>query len=271
MIEKRKVRTHSAADAAFGTAKCGMTYLSDHADQLVGATGGVLSKAALQRASLVLTAGAAIHNYFAYQLSRGLEVGGRTVTVITAPSRQRETPTTCEHPDGYALTYPSGWRTYPSDGDPDFAHLHCSLFGTAPMQSFEPGTEFPWVPIRVHVWDGLPFEITGQPEFRAGESSMRDVESRHTLVAGRPALRVVSVSEASEVTSYSLPRGTEIVSWYVDLSTDTADRVLLGSAIPLASAETGVTNADKAADGATTVDTTAKVLDAMMASLILAD
>lgn len=78
------MRTDSAADAAFGSAKCGMTYLSENADQLVGATGGVLSRAALQRASLALTAGGAIHNYIAYQLSTGLEEGGRTVHIITA-------------------------------------------------------------------------------------------------------------------------------------------------------------------------------------------
>jgi hypothetical protein len=82
------MRVGSAGDAAFGTAKCGMTYLSDNADQLASATAGAVSSTALRRAYLVLTAAAASHNYVAYQLSRKMEEGGRTVTVITTPQLQ---------------------------------------------------------------------------------------------------------------------------------------------------------------------------------------
>ena len=178
---------------------------------------------------------------------------------------------TCEHPDGYSLTYPADWQTYPDEADPDLGHLACGIFGTAPMV-LEPATSMPWLPIRVWVWDGLPFEDATSPQFRSGEYPSRDLEVESTSVAGRPAVRVVSVSEAPEGApprDYELPNGTESVLWVVDLSTDTADRVLLGRAIPPAAAFTGVTEADKSAEGATSVDSTAEVLDAMMASLTL--
>ena len=180
---------------------------------------------------------------------------------------------TCEHPDGYAVTYPADWQTYPDESDPDLGHLACSIFGTAEME-VEPATSLPWVPIRVWIWDGLPFETATQPEFRSSEAPSRDLESQDTTIAGRRAVRVVSVSEAAAdapPSDYYLPRGTETVSWIVDLSTGSTDRVLMAYAIPLATAFTGVTDADKSADGATSVDSTAEVLDAMMASLTLTD
>ena len=130
----------------------------------------------------------------------------------------------------------------------------------------------PWLPIRVWVWEGLSFESATQPEFRSGESPSRDVETQDTTVAGRPAMRVVSVSEAPQdalPNDYELPRGTESVLWVVDLSTDSSDRVLLGRAIPPAAAFTGVTEAEKSAADAASVDATAEVLDSMMVSLTL--
>ena len=193
-------------------------------------------------------------------------------TSTTAGTPVQET-VTCEHPDGYAVTYPADWQTYPDESDPDLGDLACSIFGTAEME-VEPATSLPWVPIRVWIWDGLPFEIATQPEFRSSEAPSRDLESQDTTIAGRPAVRVVSLSEAASDTTpsdYYLPRGTETVSWIVDLSTDSTDRVLMAYAIPLATAFTGVTDADKSADGATSVDSTAEVLDAMMASLTLTD
>lgn len=264
------MRTSSPADAAFGAAKCGMTYLADHPNEVSRATGGRLTSAALRRASLVLTAASASQNALAYLQVRDLVAGGRTVNVTTTLSGPGGAWTTCEHPDGFALTYPFGWQTYDGRNNPDLSAHHCSLFGTATIEVW-PGGELPWVPIRVHVWDGLPFEAALNPQFRGFETGLRDVSSREATVAGRPAVRLVSVSEAEEASTYALPRGVEVVSWYVDLSTDTTDRVLLGRAIPLAEADTGATQADKSAPGAESVEPIAKVLDAMMASLVIAD
>ena len=177
----------------------------------------------------------------------------------------------CEHPDGYAMTYPADWHTYPDDEDPELGHHACSIFGTAPME-LEAATSMPWLPIRVWVWDGLPFEDATSPELRSGEAPSRDLETQETTIAGQPAMRIVSVSDAPQDaprSDYYLPAGTETVDWIVDLSTDTADRVLLGRAIPPAAAFTGVSEADTSAEGATSVDSTAEVLDAMMASLSL--
>ena len=183
---------------------------------------------------------------------------------------------TCEHADGYAVTYPADWQTYGNEENPDLAHLGCRIFGTAELEVVEAATSLPWVPIGVKVEDGVSFQDVTRPELGSGDEVFprRVVESTDTTVAGRPALRVVSVSEAPEdapPNDYSLSGGTEMVSWYVDLATATTDRVLIAQAIPLASASTGVTDDDKTADGATSVSSTAEVLDAMMASLTLAE
>lgn len=199
----------------------------------------------------------------------GCSDAGEATTSGTTP----EEGITCEHPDGYALTYPADWQTYPNGEDPDLGHLACGVFGTAQME-LEPQTDLPWVPIRVWVWDGLPFEAATETEFPHGEAPGRTLETQETSIAGRPAVRMVVVSEAPQdapLSDYYLPRGTESVLWAVDLSTDTADRVLLGSAIPPAAAFTGVAEADKSAESAASVDSTADVLDAMMASLTLND
>jgi len=189
----------------------------------------------------------------------------------TASGATVEETVTCEHRDGYVLAYPADWQTYPDEDDPDLGHLACGIFGTAEME-LEPAASMPWLPIRVWVWEGLSFETANQPEFRAGEAPGRDLETKDTSVAGRPAVRVVSVSDAPRdalPSDYELPAGTESVWWIVDLSTDTADRVLLGRAIPPAAAFTGITETEKSAEGAASVDSTAAVLDAMMASLTL--
>ncbi|HHX47817.1 MAG TPA: hypothetical protein GX718_10680 [Brevibacterium sp.] len=181
-----------------------------------------------------------------------------------------EETVTCEHLDGYALTYPADWQTYAED-EPDL-QLSCGLFGTAPIEVENSSTHLPWIPIRVKV-DPIAYESIAGQGFDP-DGLFRDLKSRETTVAGRPAVRVLSVSEVPENTLpnvFQLPGGTEKVTWYVDLSTETADRVLIASAIPPAAADTGVTEADKSSEGATSVDSTADVLDAMMTSLTLTD
>lgn len=187
----------------------------------------------------------------------------------TASGTTVEETVTCEHRDGYTLAYPADWQTYPDENDPDLGHLACGIFGTAEME-LEPETSMPWLPIRVKVEEGVSFEDATRPEARSGNYPSRDVDTQDTTVAGRPAVRVVSVSEAPQdapPNDFYLPGGTESVYWIVDLSTDTTDRVFIGHAIPPAAAATGVTDADKSAEVATSVDSTAEVLDAMMASL----
>lgn len=233
---------------------------------LLAATGGVLTLAGCSGEGEATTAEETITP------TASGTTAEETLTATASGPTAGET-VACEHPDGYALAYPADWQTYPDEEDPDLGHLACGIFGTAQME-LEPATAMPWLPIRVWVWDGLSFETATQADFRSGEAPSRDLESQDTTVAGRPAVRVVSVSEAPEEalpSDYYLPVGTESVWWIVDLSTETADRVLLGQAIPPASAATGVTQADKSAEGATSVASTAEVLDAMMASLTLTD
>ncbi|MFN2344130.1 MAG: hypothetical protein ABR616_00255 [Dermatophilaceae bacterium] len=102
---------------------------------------------------------------------------------------------TCEHPNGYAVTYPSTWQTYANQDQAGLGDLGCSIFGTAPM-AVEPETELPWVPIRVHIEDGVSFEDATRQQARMGDS-FRDVESQDNSVAGQ--LRRRSTSGAGGV------------------------------------------------------------------------
>ena len=133
-----------------------------------------------------------------------------TSTTATTPSTSTATdaPTqTCSNTEaGYSIDYPAGWSTNAGDVTPP-----CRYFHPQPFEVPE-ATEVIGLAVTIDV-EEVPFEVVVAPD-KLGE---QELDREETTVAGRPAVRVETVSTGEAL----LPEGVRSYQYAVDLGAST--------------------------------------------------
>ena len=168
-----------------------------------------------------------------------------TTTTVPSPSSAQSTATSttattspntvsltqdCRSPDGFAISYPTGWG----------AVADCGQFGPTPIDEPEPATDERAGVISAYV-DPVPFDRVSAP-------TDREQSRMSTTVDDRPTVR----TEATTADAL-YPAGTPIVRWLVDLG---SERTLFLTAVDVG-------------DPAVDFERTIEVLDAMAMSIRL--
>ncbi|MCZ2824721.1 MULTISPECIES: AMIN-like domain-containing (lipo)protein [unclassified Modestobacter] len=112
----------------------------------------------------------------------------------------------CEHPDGFAISYPGSWSTNAGDVLPP-----CSRFAPEPFTLTE-GTDVRTAPISTSV-EPVPYARASAPQEGAEESRSG------TIVDGRQGVRVQRTSTGEGL----WPEGTPITTYLIDLGAGGAD------------------------------------------------
>ncbi|GAA4751692.1 hypothetical protein GCM10023328_38480 [Modestobacter marinus] len=112
----------------------------------------------------------------------------------------------CEHPDGFALSYPGSWSTNSGDVLPP-----CSRFAPEPF-TLVSGTDVRTAPIAASV-EPVPYDRVSAPGQGAEESRSG------TIVDGRQGVRIQRTSSGEGL----WPEGTPVTTYAIDLGADGPD------------------------------------------------
>lgn len=131
-------------------------------------------------------------------------------TTATTPSTSTATDAltqTCTNTEaGYSIDYPAGWSTNAGDVAPPCRYFHPQPFDVPEA------TEVFGLAVTIDV-EEVPFDVVAAPDKLAEQ----DLDREETTVAGRPAVRVETVSTGEAL----LPEGVRSYQYAVDLGDST--------------------------------------------------